>query len=242
MIDIHNHLLPGIDDGAPDIATSVAMARIAVDDGIRHLVCTPHVQPGRFDNNLDSIAAALDMFRDALLDHGIPLQVVAAAEVHFGLEVMVGVKQSSLPFVGEWQGRKVLLLELPHGEVPVGAERLTSWLLDNGVLPLLAHPERNRGFIAKPAKLKPFLEQGCLLQLTASSLTGRFGQGARQLAEELLTEGLVTVMATDAHNCEFRPPILSEGVARACELIGDDGGWQLVQTNPWQMTEVLFNR
>lgn len=216
------------------------MARLAVANGIERMVCTPHIQPGRFNNSVETIASAYQQFVDALAAENITLQVSFAAEVHFGLEVMQAVKAHRLPYLGQWEGKHVLLLEFPHSDLPVGAEQLTKWLLANNVVPMIAHPERNRGIIRAPSRLKAFLEQGCLLQLTASSLTGRFGRGAQQLAEEILTQGKATVLASDAHDLEHRPPALHEGVQIASRLIGETAAQALVTENPRQITEHLF--
>ena len=240
MIDLHNHLLPGIDDGAPDLETSLALARVAVQDGITHLVCTPHIHPGRYDNSPASIQPALASFAAALKQAEIPLQVSAAAEVRFGMELMVGVSQGSIPFLGEWQGKNVLLLEFPHGEVPFGAERLISWLLQRNIIPMLAHPERNKGIMRTPSKLKPFLDVGCLLQVTASSVAGHFGPAAEEIAHDLLEQGVVTILASDAHNLEHRPPLLSEGLHAAARIIGDAKAEALVLHTPWQIAQQHF--
>lgn len=240
MIDIHNHLLPGIDDGAPDIDTAMQLAKIAIADGITHLVCTPHIHPGRYDNTLDSITAAKTRFVDALTQHDLSLEVATAAEVRFGLELMTAVTADQIPFLGEWQGKKVLLLEFPHGEIPFAADRLTGWLLQQDIIPLIAHPERNKGLLVNPAKIKPFLIQGCLLQVTAGSVAGNFGEPVRKLAVQLLEEGLVTVLASDAHNIAHRPPVLSEGRSAAAEIVGDEMAYQLVYTNPWQIVSGRF--
>lgn len=237
MIDLHSHLLPGIDDGAPDLATALALAKIAVTDGITHMVCTPHIHPGRYDNTIESIAQALAELRQGLIDEKINLVVNAAAEVRFGMELMVAVKQGSIPFLGEWHGEPVLLLEFPHGEMPFGAERLTAWLIQQGIRPLIAHPERNKGLMRAPSKLKPFLEQGCLLQVTAGSVAGKFGESAETLAHSLLKEGVVTILASDAHNIEHRPPLLSQGRAAAADIIGAAAAQRLVLENPWQIAE-----
>jgi len=212
MIDLHNHLLPGIDDGAPDLETSLALARMAVRDGITHLVCTPHIHPGRYDNTPASIAAAKAQLVAGLQAANIPLQIGTAAEVRFGMELMVGIAGNQIPFLGQWKGKNVLLLEFPHGEIPFGAERLTGWLLQRDIIPMIAHPERNKGLLRTPSKLKPFLEQGCLLQVTAASVAGGFGPAAEQLAHDLLEEGVVTILATDAHNQQHRPPVLTDGL------------------------------
>ena len=241
MIDLHSHLLPGIDDGAPDLATALALAKIAVKDGITHMVCTPHIHPGRYDNTPATIATALAELQQGLVEQQINLVIAAAAEVRFGMEIMVAVKQGTLPFLGEWQGSPVLLLEFPHGEIPFGAEQLTGWLLQQGIKPLIAHPERNKGLLRAPTKLKAFLEQGCLLQVTAGAVAGRFGEPVRALAQTLLKEGQVTVLASDAHNVEYRPPILSEGRDAAAAIIGAAAAQRLVLDNPWQIAETKLS-
>lgn len=138
MIDLHSHLLPGIDDGAPDLATALKLARIAVQDGITHMMCTPHIHPGRYDNTIASIQRALSELQQGLIKERIKLVINAAAEVRFGMELMVAIKNNKIPFLGEWRGQPVLLLEFPHGEIPFGAERLTQWLLQQGIQPLMA--------------------------------------------------------------------------------------------------------
>lgn len=240
MIDIHCHLLPGIDDGAADLDAALRLARLAVAEGISHLVCTPHIQPRRFDNTAASIAAARTAFAAALAEAEIPLRVGYAAEVRLDLAILTGVVDGSIPLLGTWRGQGVLLLEFPDHEVPVGAERLTQWLLRRGIVPLLAHPERNRGILAKPDRLQPFLAQGCLLQVTAASLAGYFGPAPRDLARTLLLEGLVTVLATDAHNERYRPPRLREPLALAAELIGEVQARALVEDNPWAIVQGQF--
>lgn len=240
MIDLHCHLLPGIDDGAPDLATALAMARLAVDSGTTHMVCTPHLHAGRYENTAASIAASLAGFRRALQDAQIPLQVSGAAEVRFDMEIMMRLPAGQIPFVGRWQDKDVMLLEFPHGEIPFGAERLTQWLLQRNVLPMIAHPERNKGVMRMPSQLKPFIQQGCLLQVTAGALVGRFGERAQELAEQLLQEDVVTVIASDAHNLQHRPPLLAEGRERAAALVGDAAAEALVLTRPATITAHRF--
>ncbi|KAA6181856.1 capsular biosynthesis protein [Thiohalocapsa marina] len=239
-IDVHTHLLPGIDDGAQDLDSALALARLALADGTTHLVCTPHIQPRRFDNDAGSIRAALQAFSAELDTAGIGLKVAAAAEVHFGLEIMQGVTDGSLPFLGRWNGKPVLLLEFPYHQLPFGAERLTDWLIAQGILPMIAHPERNQDLVAAPDKLRRLVAQGCLIQLTAASLTGHFGRAAQTFSHDLLAEGMVTVLASDAHNLAYRPPLLSEGLKAACAIVGDAAAQTLVSDNPWRMVESLF--
>lgn len=240
MIDLHNHFLPGIDDGADTVEMAVAMARLAVASGTTHLVCTPHIHPGRYDNTLESIEAARQVFESALREAEIPLQVAAAAEVRFDMEIMAGVTAGRLPFLGKWQGKDVLLLEFPHSDLPFGGERLTQWLLQRNIVPMIAHPERNKGVMRAPSRLKPFIEQGCLLQVTAGALSGRFGERAQAIAEELLKDDVVTVLASDAHNTQYRPPLLAEGCEQAERLVGAAAAEALVRGRPWEIACHLF--
>lgn len=240
MIDLHNHLLPGIDDGAPDVDTALALARVAVADGITHMVCTPHIHPGRYDNTPDTIRQAFRSLALALREHDIPLRISAAAEVRFGMEVMQAVEARTIPYLGRWQGKKVLLLEFPHGDLPFGAEKLTTWLLAHGIVPLIAHPERNKTLLVHPGRLKPFLQQGCLLQVTAGSVAGHFGRACQELSHRLLEAGAVTVLASDAHNLEHRPPVLSEGMEHAAAIVGHAMARRLVEYAPWEIAQTHF--
>ena len=241
MYDLHNHLLPGIDDGAPDIGTSLELAKIAYQEGISYMVCTPHIHIGRFNNTKESINTALAEFKQALERSHIPMRVEAAAEVRVGPELIHLIKQDKLPFLGEWQGRKVLLLEFASNAIPHGSDNLLKWLLKEGVQPLIAHPERNKVFQENPQKLVALVKSGCLLQVTASSLLGQFGSEAKSLAEYILTERMATIIATDAHNVDYRPPLIKEALSKAVQLIGGQRATELVIDNPHAMTKSLFS-
>lgn len=240
MIDLHCHLLPGIDDGAPDLETALQLARLAVSEGITHLVCTPHIHPGRFDNTPESIQAALSVFRSALQAAAIPLTVAAAAEVHFDLSLMDAVPQQRVPYLGRWDGMDVVLLEFPHGYIPLGADRLTRWLIAQDVLPIIAHPERNKDVMRDLTKLQPFLNQGCLLQLTADAVAGRFGANCAAVSRRLLQERVVTILASDAHNVAHRPPSLRAGVEAAARIVGESQAEDLVHARPWTLASRHF--
>jgi protein-tyrosine phosphatase len=240
MIDIHNHLLPGIDDGAQNLDEALGLARAAVANGITHCLCTPHIHFGRFDNTARSINSAYQVLSKALKEQNIPLKLGRAAEVRFDIEVLTAIDQNEIPFLGQWQGEKVLLLEFPHGELPIGAEQLVKILRSRGVLPMIAHPERNKGLMRRPEDLKPLLKQGCLLQLTASSVIGGFGERAEELALSLLADDVVTVIATDTHHIKRRPPLLREAYTRIVELYGEALADRLVHDNPWTIAQEHF--
>ncbi|MGB0664071.1 MAG: tyrosine-protein phosphatase [Pontibacterium sp.] len=232
MIDLHSHLIPGIDDGAKDLDDALNLLRVAKEDGIKHITFTPHVHPGRFDNVKSSIQPEFEAFKASVADAGIEMSMAMAGEVRLSAEILAMVAQDQIPFLGEWEGKKVMLLELPHSHVPPGSDKLVKWLIDRNILPMIAHPERNKDVVRDIAKIYPFIEMGCLLQVTSMSIAGRFGGPAEVRARELLQRGWVTVLATDAHNMDNRPPILSEGRAAAENLVGKAAADALVFDNP----------
>ncbi len=232
MIDLHSHLLPGIDDGARSLDDALQLARVAVADGITHITCTPHIHPGRYDNSLRSIQPVFERFAEALQAADIPLSVAMAAEVRLSAEVLSLVAQSQLPFLGTWQGQQVMLLELPHSHIPPGSDKLVSWLLQRNILPMIAHPERNKEIMRDLNAIAPFVELGCLFQVTAMSVAGQFGALSLERALQMLDNDWVTVLATDAHNLQHRPPRLSEGYAAAKAHVGAAAADQLVWDNP----------
>ena len=242
MIDLHSHILAGLDDGASTLEDSIALAKAFVANGISHAVCTPHIHFGRYDNNLKSISQAFAELKTTLHEQNIGLNICYAAEVRFDIEIMQALENNEIPFVGDWHNQKVLLLELPHGEFPIGAAKLTQWLIDQNIRPMIAHPERNKGIQAKPDKLTPLIEQGCLMQLTAASVTGDFGNRAENLALELIKQRKATVIATDAHHIKRRPPMLREAYKRVCKLEGEALAKQLTIEAPWEIAKVNFER
>jgi protein-tyrosine phosphatase len=240
MIDIHCHLLPGIDDGPADLDTALEMARIATANGITRSVLTPHIHVGRYQNQRESIETDLKKFSMALKKAGIALDVRAAAEVRLMPEIQQMVENEQIPFLGEYQGKQVMLLEFPHENIPPGSDKLVEWLLARDIRPMIAHPERNKDVMRVGEKINHFVSAGCLLQLTASSVAGYFGPAARQRSNELLEQGWVTILASDAHNLEFRPPELEAGRKAAAQIIGEEEADKLVNDNPWSIVQGLF--
>ena len=232
MIDLHCHLLPGIDDGPEDLATALRLARHAAAAGIHTAVVTPHMHSGRYENRAADIRAAAQVFQRALDAEGIALEIASAAEVRLDHEILSWVGAGHIPYLGHWQGERVMLLEFPHSHVPVGADKLVAWLLQQGIRPMIAHPERNKDIMRSIDKLLPFIRLGCLLQVTAGSVAGSFGQFARARAADLLERGWVTVLASDAHNIETRPPELEPGRLAAALIVGEQESWNLVRHRP----------
>lgn len=239
MIDLHCHLLPGMDDGARTLEDGVALARVAVTDGIRLACLTPHLHPERYSSSKLGLQAATRHFQHVLEQQGIPLQVKAACEARLSIELLDLIAEDEVPFLGTVDGYRVLLLEFPHQTIPVGTERLISKLFSLKIRPLIAHPERNRAVMAQPEKIYPFVAQGCWLQLTAGSLAGRFGESAQHTAFHLVENDWATVIATDAHDATDRPPVLSEGMAVLRNRFGEATATRLGIDNPKKIVEGL---
>lgn len=240
MIDLHCHLLPGIDDGAKDLKESLTLARMAYAKGIKKIIVTPHIHSGRYDNNANNIHPVFLNFKQALEEHHIPLQVGMGAEVRIGPEIPSMLEQNLIPFLGTFDGYSILLLELPYNQIPLGSENMVSWLLERNIRPLIAHPERNSEIVSNLKKVQHFVKLGCWLQVTSSSVTGRFGKKVQLCAQQLLEHGWVNVLATDAHNIEFRPPDLDSGRVAAAKIIGNTAAWALVRDIPEQITRGKF--
>ncbi len=235
MIDIHCHVLPGIDDGPATVDEALELARACVADGIRHTVATPHVFPGRYENRRAGIARAAEVFRELLDLHRIPLSLSFAGEVRLGAEVIDLVAQDQIPFLGECEGYRVMLLELPDAQIPLGALNLVRHLIAEGVRPVLVHPERNKAIMDSPERVLPFVDAGCFLQITAASVAGQFGARVLEATDYLLDERLVTAVASDAHNLKGRPPRMREARSLLTERYGAELAEALCVSGPAQL-------
>lgn len=236
MVDLHCHLLPGIDDGPKTLEDAIMLARHAVAGGIAKSVVTPHILPGRYDNTLPEIREAAARFRAELAARRIPLQLGFAAEVRVGPEVISLVNEELLPTLGSVDEHRIVLLEFPDGHILPGSNNLVSWLLRHKIRPLIAHPERNKDVMWDVNAIAPFVQAGCWLQVTAGSLYGVFGPRCRNRARELLERGWVTVLASDAHFMPARMPELERGRAAAGKIVGEAESWRLVRDRPATIT------
>jgi len=241
MFDLHCHFLPGIDDGAKEISESLELARFAVNSGITHVVLTPHIHQGRYHNDSFSIEKSFKDFQQVLLLEKIPLQIAYAAEVRIDHEIIDWVGKGTIPFLGKKGAQNVILLELPHSHIPAGTENMVRWLVSQNIVPIIAHPERNKEIMKEPRKVIPLYNFGCLFQLTAGAVAGNFGEASKVTADSLLKEGFVHLLASDAHNMKHRPPELEPGRIAAEKIIGESASWDLVITNPEAIASVHFN-
>lgn len=229
MIDLHCHLLPAIDDGAPDLATALAMARMAVADGITVTACTPHIYPGLYDNDATAIRAAVWNLQRQLDREGIALRLVEGADAHVVPELLDGLQSGRIPTLA---GSRYFLFEPPHHVAPPRLEETAFQAMAAGYVPVVTHPERLSWIDTHYPVFERLAKAGAWMQLTAGALTGRFGRQPRYWSERMLDEGLVAIIATDAHHVERRPPLLAEARVAAGKRLGEQEATHLVCTRP----------
>lgn len=235
MIDLHVHILPGLDDGPTSWDGALDMARLAAADGITTVTATPHlfarrvVEMSRL-NPAERIVAAAAELRTRLREAGIPLEVAVGCEAPLCPEMLLLLKEGRLLTLNN-QGR-YLCLEMPDTAIPPATEEVCFELLVQGLTPILSHPERHPLFQERPERLAGLLKLGCLAQITAGSITGDFGWRVSRFTKKLLKEGLVTVVASDAHDTHWRPPQLSPALATLRRWLGEAQAQALVLDNP----------
>jgi len=229
MYDLHCHLLPGIDDGARDLAMALEMARMASLDGTTHLACTPHIYPGLFDNTAAGISSGVAALRRHLQDAGIALELAVGADIQMVPELPQGLRAGTHPTIN---GSRYLLFEPPHHLAPAYFAESLYQVRMAGYVPIITHPERLGWIDEHYPDFVQAVEQGAWLQITAGALTGRFGKGPRYWSERLLDEGLVHLIASDGHNLSSRPPLLTEGRDAAIPRVGEAEATRLVSERP----------
>ncbi|GAB4057297.1 tyrosine-protein phosphatase [Uliginosibacterium sediminicola] len=232
MIDIHCHLLPRVDDGPQSLQASIDLAWAAVEDGVTHAVVTPHVYPGRFNNTRSSIELCCRRYVDLLKLKNVPLRISFGGEVRLDADLPLLIERDEIPFLGVSQGFKTMLLEFPDAQIPLGADRLVRVLLSRGIRPLIAHPERNKSVMENPERIRSFVDAGCALQITAGSILGQFGPRALAASEYMLSESLVSAIASDAHNLDGRRYRLKEARQALVSRYGEALAVQLTELGP----------
>ena len=216
MIDIHAHILPGLDDGPAAMCDALKMARIAVEDGIGIMIATPHCLNGLYHNYRENIMAACSKFNAALKNNRIPLKVLPGSEVHLDMEILNLLKMDRLMTLND-TGR-YLFLELPDQLILESLVDFIARLKEMDTIPIIAHPERNTAIQRDVLLLHDLISAGALSQVTGGSLTGRFGRHAFQCCLRIVELNLAHFMATDAHSPETRPPRLSSAVSKLIAL------------------------
>ena len=229
MIDIHHHLLSGLDDGASDLEASVAMAKIAAGDGITHVVCTPHANnrysydPAVIDEKIAALQARLD-------SEGVALRLGRGCDFHMTYENIQQAKEEPARF--SVNGLGYLLVEIPDYGLPQGLTDTFYQLQLAGMTPILTHPERNPTLQADTQRMVPWLRGGVLVQVTAGSVLGQMGKAAQKVAHRLLERRWVHFLATDVHNTSSRPPKMREAYELMASKYSPEYAHLLCVTNP----------
>jgi len=230
LIDVHSHILPGLDDGASDLEQTTAMARAAQADGISHLVATPHVIKGVYENRKEDILKQVLNVNYYLRHLKIDVVIMPGAEYLLDPDLprrMAAGKLLTLNNTGLY-----LLVELPAEMVPDYAEEILDKLQNQGITPVIAHPERNMGIAAKPQLLLDWSKRGVLAQVTSTSIMGGFGKDARKRALKYLELGAAQIIASDAHDDRGRAPVLFSAFMEVEKLWGTEFARKLTRINP----------
>lgn len=226
MVDIHSHILPRVDDGAKSLEMAIEMCQMAAADGITHMVATPHAN--------DEFVYDRRQHEETLAQLGErlngTLELSLGCDFHMSFDNIQALRKNPAEFcIGR---TNYLLVEFSDFGVSPQMMGMLREFLDNGLYPIVTHPERNGMLQQKPKTIVEMAEIGCVIQVTASSFTGFWGSGPRKTAQWLLKNGAIHVLATDSHDPVRRKPILSEGRAAVAELAGEEIAESLVSRNP----------
>ncbi len=226
MVDIHCHILPGLDDGADSLEMALEMAEMAIADGITHVVATPHANgeypfsPELVRQNRDEIQARV----------GDRLRLATGCDFHLNFENLQDLQRQPSKYT--INQKDYLLIEFADFAIPPTIDDTLHHLHLTRLNPIITHPERNGLIRAQPEKLRRWIHQGCYVQVTAQSLLGRFGPDTRRLVETWLDEGMIHFFASDAHNLKSRPPRLREAFDIVAKRRGEEVATALFRNNP----------
>ncbi len=215
MIDLHAHVLPGLDDGPADLTEALQLLRAMEQQGIHTVVAAAHALDGRYNVTRDAVLRATEEVTRALEAEGLRIRVLPSLELFLGFDLLKALRQGQAMGLND---SRSLVVELPGREFPHYTERALFELLIAGYRPILNHPERNRGIQKNPDLMYRLADQGIPAMVTAASLLGRFGGEAQALAEEFVAEGVAPYIVSDAHDLKGRAPLLPDGLAAAKAL------------------------
>lgn len=208
------------------------MAQAAVENGVSILACTPHITPGVWNNSGPMIRKSVDLVRAAIERNGIALHLTTGADVHIAPNLVAAIKAGQVLTLHD---TRYVLLELPHHVAPPRADACFKDLLNAGYVPIFTHPERLSWIPSRYDLIGRLVEAGAWMQITAGSLTGRFGKRPKEWGERMLRDGFVHILASDTHNMTSRPPNLASGWEAARAMVGEDEAYRLVVERPYSI-------
>lgn len=215
MIDLHAHVLPGLDDGPATLQDALALLRRMEEQGVQVVVAAVHALDGRYNVARDALLRGCEALAAAAAEGGLSIQVLPSMELYLSFDLLGAARRGQVVGLNQ---TAYLVVELPHREFPAYTERALFELQMAGYRPILNHPERNRGVWRERERLCRLLAGGVKAMVTAGSLLGHFGPEAKGLAEELIRDGLADLVVSDAHDLERRAPCLPQGLAAAARL------------------------
>jgi len=230
MIDLHTHILPGLDDGSQNWEQSLEMARMAVDNGITAMVCTPHWVAGKYENNRDTILARFAEFGTRLAEAAIPLVIYPGAELHLSADMTPRILSRELLTIND--GGRYALIELPEGALPDNLEDFFWNMEMKGIKPIISHVERNPILRKDPMRLFRWVETGILTQVTAASLLNEFSEEIQEFSLMLVENRMTHMLVTDAHGLHIRIPKIREAYLIVEELVGPEEAHRLCVDTP----------
>ncbi|MGL5616038.1 MAG: tyrosine-protein phosphatase [Sarcina sp.] len=209
MVDLHSHVIDGIDDGAKNEEMAINMLRLAEKSGTKKIVCTPHYFRGRFIKPFSEVKEAVERLKKIARENNIGLELYSGQEVYLTEYLLEDLNAGR---IGTINDSKYMLIEMNMNEIPKRAIDIIYELKLMGIMVVIAHPERYVPFIEKPELINEFIEEGCLFQLNAGSITGSFGKLVRKTAETFLDYGIYNFLGSDGHYDVKRNTDLSEAI------------------------------
>lgn len=230
MIDIHTHILPGVDDGPQTIEESLEILKRAANEGVKAIVATPHVLEFPSKSSWQRVRDAFNSLKQALKSEEIDIEIILGAEIFISPDLPMWIKQNKDITINN--GNRYVLLELPIHEIPPFTEHTIFELLLQGIVPIIAHPERYHELQKDTSRLFDMIKRGVLTQLNSSSLQGRYGRKAKKAAKSILTQGLIHMIGSDVHSSFNGPYPLSQGMMLAAEIVGMEAAKAMVTSVP----------
>jgi len=235
MIDVHSHVLPGIDDGTKENDEAIAFCRRASEAGTEILVATPHHKPGSYSNPRDRILERVEDLQRRCDAAGVRIRIAPGCEIFSDIGLPEKIASGEVLTYGD--ARRHILLEFSFQQYPVNVDDMIFRLRLSGITPVIAHPERIRWFQEDRDRLEQLVRLGALSQVTGSSLTGTFGSRVKEITEEMIRRRLVHFLASDAHDLSYRTPDLAPALRRLEQLVGAEEARKMVSDHPAALLE-----
>jgi protein-tyrosine phosphatase len=236
LIDLHSHILPGVDDGAKDIHEAIELIKNSVEDGVATIVATPHFFTGGYMPSKEEIKDKIYKLTDAALSEGVSIKICPGSECYVDYQLVKMVRDGKVMTIND--GGKYILVEFPRMELPSSAADIFFQLQMEGITPIIAHPERNIAIAREPNILRHFIEKDILVQVNVGSLTGFYGSEVQKIAKIIITHRMAHIIASDSHRQGMADKrSLTKGYTIVQSLLGDDQAFEAIKEAPKRILE-----